>query len=443
MYKISCVLFVNKDNLNTKYELIAELFEAKAIYSDDITLIGNLYRGLEIQEISKFNDSDWDKESYLIATNHPHSFAKKNGLNPKRVLTTKNLRSLIINYLNEAKTPNLLLTRDYFDYFYLNSSVNSIDPKHDKISLSDCSLCKLKLRNSNKYIFTFFFPLLWLFLKTYFKLLMKKISKQQLAQSPQTHKTLLIWNMCDVFFLDQIVSNTNFDNYKIRLIDDLSRLSFPRAILHYSKLMNLEVSSYDPTFTKLTKAFTYYQSTFSKGLAKQISATNCEDRLIENDKIINAIFLGFCTQQRAQKVLRVKTLLNQLNQNCSIKFLNEGKQPLSAEQQKYVIKASLGYHDYLKCIPKIDIIIEIMRAHHQGMTLRTMEALFFQKKLITDNLEIKNMDFYSPNNIFLIGYDEDSKLAEFITSPLDKEKLSPHIIEKYTTEYLLQKLFNL
>lgn len=68
------------------------------------------------------------------------------------------------------------------------------------------------------------------------------------------------------------------------------------------------------------------------------------------------------------------------------------------------LKTSLmPYEDYLKLLVKSKAIIEILYSDNADYTLRTMEAIFYQKKLITNNNLIADAAFYNANNIFILN----------------------------------------
>ena len=66
-----------------------------------------------------------------------------------------------------------------------------------------------------------------------------------------------------------------------------------------------------------------------------------------------------------------------------------------------------------------------------------MEALFFEKKLITNNKDIKNYDFYNPSNIFILGENNIEDIKEFINKPY--EKVEQKIIDYYDFEQWLSR----
>ncbi|MFD2824232.1 hypothetical protein ACFS5M_11175 [Lacinutrix iliipiscaria] len=84
--------------------------------------------------------------------------------------------------------------------------------------------------------------------------------------------------------------------------------------------------------------------------------------------------------------------------------------------------------DYLK---QTHSIVDIHKYGVQdGLTFRVFESLFFEKKIITTNKDIKTYDFYNPNNIFVI---EDVKAFDipeaFFKTPY--EALPESIYQKY------------
>ena len=65
-----------------------------------------------------------------------------------------------------------------------------------------------------------------------------------------------------------------------------------------------------------------------------------------------------------------------------------------------------------------------------GLSLRAMEALFLERKLITNNLTIMDYDFYNPDNIFVIGQRNNAELESFLESP--SELISGEVKDRYS-----------
>lgn len=72
-----------------------------------------------------------------------------------------------------------------------------------------------------------------------------------------------------------------------------------------------------------------------------------------------------------------------------------------------------------------------------GMTLRTLEAVFLNKKLITNSKDIVNTPIYSPNNIYVIGNDEPRSIKEFLETPMTP--LPSSIVRNYNIEHWIEQ----
>ena len=60
---------------------------------------------------------------------------------------------------------------------------------------------------------------------------------------------------------------------------------------------------------------------------------------------------------------------------------------------------------------------DLVQKGQTGMTMRTLEALFFKKKIITNNLMLVQSPIYNSNNIFIIGYNNWNDFKEIWNLP--------------------------
>ena len=70
--------------------------------------------------------------------------------------------------------------------------------------------------------------------------------------------------------------------------------------------------------------------------------------------------------------------------------------------------------------------------------MRSIEALFFNCKLITNNASIIDCEFYHPSRIFVIGRDRPEALQAFLQSPVEvasEELLSKHEIRSWLRKF--------
>lgn len=99
---------------------------------------------------------------------------------------------------------------------------------------------------------------------------------------------------------------------------------------------------------------------------------------------------------------------------------------MSAEQVRRI-------YDTSRCI------LDIEHISQWGLTIRTIEMIGMGKKFITTNADIKEYDFYSPNNILILDRDNPQIPAEFWDAPY--EPIPQQIINRYSLETFVRDLF--
>lgn len=77
----------------------------------------------------------------------------------------------------------------------------------------------------------------------------------------------------------------------------------------------------------------------------------------------------------------------------------------------------MPYEEVLKVMGKTRAILHLSDGCQKGITMRIAESLLHEIKLITDDKDIVNYDFYHPNNIFVLGLNDMSKLPGFLNLP--------------------------
>ena len=138
------------------------------------------------------------------------------------------------------------------------------------------------------------------------------------------------------------------------------------------------------------------------------------------------IFLGR-NKDRKNELLSLKDCLEKNKLKCNFHIVEN-------------MKDFLSYHDYLKMIEKSKCILDFNYYLPGGLTLRPLEAMFFEKKLITNNKDIVNYSFYDKDNIFIIGEDDINNIYEFINKPY--KKINDEIKNYYTFNEWLNRILN-
>ena len=97
----------------------------------------------------------------------------------------------------------------------------------------------------------------------------------------------------------------------------------------------------------------------------------------------------------------------------------------------------LCYEDYLKVSLSGECLIDIMQAHQSGMTLRPIEAAFYQRKLLTNNKRILTHPLYRPENILVFDESLSSEqLLSFIKKPY--QTYSPKTLKVFQSQHILK-----
>jgi hypothetical protein len=146
---------------------------------------------------------------------------------------------------------------------------------------------------------------------------------------------------------------------------------------------------------------------------------------LKREKIkFDVCFLGR-SKNRSNEILKVKTELEQKGLKLNFKIV---------DNEKDYIK----YKKYLDIISKSKCILDVVNDNRKGLTLRCMESIFLRKKLITNNTDIVNYDFYKKENIFIIGVDNIENISDFIESPyanVDEEIINYYDFENWIRRF--------
>lgn len=113
----------------------------------------------------------------------------------------------------------------------------------------------------------------------------------------------------------------------------------------------------------------------------------------------------------------------------------------TSERTPYHIDSTIDYYEMLKATLSADALVEINQPGQAGFTLRTLEAAYYGKKLITNNASIKESPLYHPNNVMVLGdrkmWTPDA-LRDFLALPF--ETVAQEILYKYSPDLMLESL---
>lgn len=144
-------------------------------------------------------------------------------------------------------------------------------------------------------------------------------------------------------------------------------------------------------------------------------------------KDVDVLFIGK-DKNRAEKLIWLEKKLK--SQNLTSLFYVTRPSLKSEIRTDIAYRPNISYLELMGYIEHTKAILDLVHEKQSGLTLRPLEALFFKKKLITNDLNIQNYDLYNKNNIFIIGVDKEDEMGKFIYSDYDNTNYDD-LIEKY------------
>lgn len=176
------------------------------------------------------------------------------------------------------------------------------------------------------------------------------------------------------------------------------------------------------------------------------------DEYIKNNKedeyIFDVYHLGWYHSDRLHIIKNIATYCNKNNLKYKfllftgffsflIQFLIGGELRTSL---KYLIFKPLSSLTNRRNILCSKVVLDIAHPDQSGLTMRTIELIGMQKKIITTNKDITNYDFYHPNNIMYIDRNNVVIDKYFFQKPYDN--IPESILTKYHINNWLCKMID-
>ena len=122
--------------------------------------------------------------------------------------------------------------------------------------------------------------------------------------------------------------------------------------------------------------------------------------------------------------------------NCVFFVANVNSSNKSNQYQGIEYIKSMRYSKTIEYIQRSKCLLEIVQNGQNGSTLRPIEALVYGKKLLTNDKNILNQDFYDKNNMFYFEKIEEIDVG-FITESVIENRQT---LKKISHEVLFEKI---
>jgi hypothetical protein len=138
----------------------------------------------------------------------------------------------------------------------------------------------------------------------------------------------------------------------------------------------------------------------------------------------------------ALQALRIE--LERAGLTTHFRVIADKRRHYSDEDRNQLATEWLPYKENLRIVRDSRALLELLQSTQNGPTIRSMEAAFFNKKLITNNQAMRQSPLYHPSRIFILGQDDMATLGDFIGSPLEPvpgSVLQAHDIEHWIRQF--------
>lgn len=149
----------------------------------------------------------------------------------------------------------------------------------------------------------------------------------------------------------------------------------------------------------------------------------------------DVIYVG-ADKGRGEYILELERKMNSLGLKTKFVIVANGR--LSKRKSYY--KKFMPYDEIVNLISRSKSVLNVALENQKGITIRDMESMFFDVKLLTTNKNIVNTDIYHPNNVYVIDGLNIDNLQEFMALP--HTPLSDDIKNRYTFDNYIEEIIS-
>lgn len=245
------------------------------------------------------------------------------------------------------------------------------------------------------------------FIKSFYMPLIHKKALKNIIFSQETEKRLCVydWNPLagDEFFLRKV--RKNYPNIKIAYIfTNVCRITGAVQQNYIDKLNDW----YDVVFAFDPEDAKKYNFGYSPLIYDAKSSYDTSN--IQNKENI-AFYVGQAKDRLSELLLCFKRLKT-LGIRTNFHIANVQEKDIKY-QDEIVYNKFMSYDECVNEIQHSSCLIDVIQGDSAGLTIKTCEAICYDKKLITTNQHIKEYSFYDPRYIRIIESPDDIDTAFF------------------------------
>jgi hypothetical protein len=152
---------------------------------------------------------------------------------------------------------------------------------------------------------------------------------------------------------------------------------------------------------------------------------------------ISLYFIG-SDKRRLAELIQWKQLFEEKGLSTHFHIVADKRTTYRPQDAPLLTSAWMPYASNIELVRRSKCLLELLQCTQSGPTMRSIEALFFDCKLITNNASIVDCEFYHPSRFFVIGQGLPEDLPAFLQSPAEpvcKELLRKHEIRAWLRKF--------
>lgn len=174
----------------------------------------------------------------------------------------------------------------------------------------------------------------------------------------------------------------------------------------------------------------------------QIYTTSVSERNNTREYVYDVLFIGQ-DKGRFNEIKKINDALCQANMRAYIHMIKDATGIYNEDDNAFLKVEPVSYEENLSLIKKSKALIDIVQQNQTGLTLRTLEAVFYNKLLVTNNKNIVNYDFYNPDLIFILDENYRAEaLIDFLNKNREPDGSRFKNSDSYDVRHLLKTVFD-
>jgi len=261
-------------------------------------------------------------------------------------------------------------------------------------------------------------------------------------------KTLFKRNLKNIYYGNEVVNKLKKINKKQDIILTIKGdFIDPKSILEFKKYTTKSIAFFNDSATrcpKIKRVLNCFDEVYSfeKKDCKSFNLKFISNWIYtsKTKEVDNYNFQVFNISSRDNRIATLSKIAQELkNKNVAYKIIVYDKKNKIRDENLECISKPIPLSEVELHTNQSKVLLDINRNGQNGLSFRVFESIGLEKKLISTNEDLKNYDFYNPNNILII--DEKKPIIPIAFIQNNYEKIPEEVIRKYTVEEWSNQVF--